>query len=72
MLTFEKMPHTVVVVNWIQLKITFFKKKLLKRLYIKQKKEKKKKKLNATLIDKDIKVEIHGIAYDLTHLDNLK
>lgn len=66
------MPHTVVVVNWIQLKITFFKKKLLKRLYIKQKKEKKKKKLNATLIDKDIKVEIHGIAYDLTHLDNLK
>lgn len=45
-----------------------FKKKLLKRLYIINKN--KKKKLNATLID--IKVEIHGIAYDLTHLDNLK
>lgn len=54
---------------WIQLKIiTFFKKKLLKRLYIINKN--KKRKLNAALID--IKVEIHGIAYDLTHLDNLK
>ena len=36
----------------------------------KKKKTNKKKKLNATLVD--IKVEIHGIAYDLTHLDNLK
>lgn len=36
----------------------------------KNKKNKQKKKLNATLVD--IKVEIHGIAYDLTHLDNLK
>ena len=49
-------------------KSSHFKKKLLKRLYIIDKN--KKMKLNATLID--IKVEIHGIAYDLTHLDNLK
>lgn len=31
---------------------------------------KPKKKQNVTLID--TKVEIHGITYDLTHLDNLK
>lgn len=46
-------------------KIITLKKKELKRLYIK---DKRKKNLNVTLIEE----EIHGAAYDLTHLDNLK
>lgn len=52
--------------------ITFRKKKKqLKKDYILlTTTTKKKKELNKLLID--IKVEIHGIAYDLIHLDNLK
>lgn len=46
------------------------KKQLKKRLYIIDDDNNKKKELNKLLID--IKVEIHGIAYDLIHLDNLK